>query len=183
MELFTFLLYFITDSHTHWPLLFWRENKIINCSMQTLNKSCWLWAMWTSGCNLLLDRQSFISLFQFSYQSQAINNNGKAEGSDFSFVVVVVVFFYFVLLWLAWSFLVLWFTTWRKFCSFDSLTGIRVCDALCMEGGYRLLSGECNMQLIGRTIQIITLDILYGLPVCHSCFVLGLGFFVHWFPN
>ena len=52
-----------------------------------------------------------------------------------------------------------------EFCSFDSLTGIRVCDALCMEGGYRLLSGECNMQLIGRTTQIITVDILYGLPI------------------
>ena len=34
-----------------------------------------------------------------------------------------------------------------------------------MEGGYRLLSGECNMQLIGRTTQIITVDILYGLPI------------------
>ena len=48
-----------------------------------------------------------------------------------------------------------------------------------MEGGYRLLSGECNMQLIGRTTQIITFDILYGLHICDSCFVLGLGFFVH----
>ena len=37
---------------------------------------------------------------------------------------------------------------------FASLTGIRVCDALCMEGGYRLLSGECNMQLTGQLYRL-----------------------------